>query len=449
MRLGKRKAESAVKVTNPVAAQETNNVKFTSLLEVVPFALGHFNPETAPPWANSTVMACVQWAMRVFSAPLEVESLNEDRYELVHGHALSKLVNRPNEYYSGKLLMEGTVLSLLVSGNAYWLKLRNKSSTIVKELWYVPHTMITPVVVAGSYKIDYYTYRAGGQVLELAPEDVVHFRNGFDPYMPYMGLSPLTAILRSVLADNELIQYSHAVLQNFGVPGMIIAPKDPERPFEEGEGETIGQKLSKRFTGEGRGKTMILSAPIDIQAPGFSPKDIDISSMKGQFEAAICAVLGVHPAVVGLQVGLEHSTFSNMAEARVGAYESLIIPLQEKIADELDTQLLDDLGDTTNERCYFDLSKVRMLQEDDQAKRDKSVLLFQGGLIKRSEGRAMNGLDYDASDDVYITDIQAGNTMANAQEQVIKSRKAKMAEHRRLYERLVGTAEEPPIEGAA
>jgi len=407
-------------------------LKFINAVGQFPISVGN-NPEQLPPWDNSVVMAAVKWAGRVFpEAPFTVEEFNKDHYSIVQNHPLAQMVKKPNEFYGGNLLFSGTLLSLLVDGNAYWLKLRNDNG-VVKELWYAPHTAIQPIVFPGSVEVEYYIYRAGGKVFNIAPEDIVHFRDGLDPYQPWLGLSPIKSVIREILTDNEIAQYSHVILKNSGVPGVVITPKDANATFEETEADAIAMKFKKRFSGEGRGAPLILDSQVDVKELGFSPKDIAVDVMRSLPESRICAVLGIHPAVLGLQVGLEHSTFHNFSEARAAAYESLVIPLQQLICGEIDSQLLDEIGDSETQRSKFDLSQVRILQEDESAKVDRSVNLYQGGILKRSEARAVNGLDYTDADEIYITDIQPNNSFPVAKSLLKKQMRERAQERAKAY----------------
>jgi hypothetical protein len=79
----------------------------------------------------------------------------------------------------------------------------------------------------------------------------------------------------------------------------------------------------------------------------------------------VTAVLGIPAIVAGLGAGLDRSTFTNMAEAREAAYEAGLIPMQRILGEDIRFQLLADFGDDPFAfRFGFDLSKVRVLQED-------------------------------------------------------------------------------------
>lgn len=418
--------------------RDSSAVKAVSIIRSEGMPISWAEPSQVPAHQNSAVLACVKWACRAFpEAPLVVERSQGDTWEQVRKHDLTKLLDNPNPYYGGNLLWSGTILSLMCDGNAYWHKLRGSNgSGSVQELWYLPHGSVTPVCRPGDAYISHYRYSANGRSYELAPDDVVHFRDGIDPECPTRGLSPLKSVAREILSDNEIAQYTHSILRKMGIIGLLITPKSDQIMIGDDQGRVISEKIKAMASGDNRGEPLVLDAPLDVTSPGFSPKDMQIDIMRQMPESRICAVLGIHPTVVGLSVGLEHSTFSNMREAREAAWESFLLPLQSLCAGELDAQLLDELGDSNSERCRFDTSTVRALAEDENSKAERFGKAYQYGGIKRSEYRAALGFDSSAEDELYCTDISSGVAVASSQAEVIKSLKARAQSRKEAYDAL-------------
>jgi hypothetical protein len=103
-------------------------------------------------------------------------------------------------------------------------------------------------------------------------------------------------------------------------------------------------------------------------------------------------VLGIPPVVVGVMAGLEHSTYSNMAEAREAAYEGFILPHQRRFAADIKSQLLSDFGDTKGVAVQFDTSGVRVLQEDQNSLAARMGKMVTDGIAMVSEARNATGL---------------------------------------------------------
>lgn len=358
---------------------------------------------------SSVVVAPVLWAARTFpEAPLALwRRTPEGEMERVGEHPLLDLVEYPNPFYSGPLLWMATVVDYMVSGNAYWAKVRDRRGKVA-ELWYIPASLIEPVrPIDGSAYISHYEYRAGAQIVRLEPADVIHFRFGIDPNNTAKGLSPLASLLREIFTDDEAANFTASLLRNLGVPGVVIAPKDPDQEIPEEEAEAIKLKWKQRFGGDNRGEPLVLGGPVQVMPLGFSPGEMDLKALRRIPEERVTAVLGVPAIVAGLGAGLDRSTFANYAEAREAAYESLIIPMQRLLAAELQTQLLPEFEqDYRSFRVGFDLSNVRVLQEDVNRAAERWAVLVRNGIATRGEARAAFGLPVDDEvDDVYLVPV--------------------------------------------
>jgi hypothetical protein len=95
-----------------------------------------------------------------------------------------------------------------------------------------------------------------------------------------------------------------------------------------------------------------------------------------------------------------------MDEARQQAYEQNIIPTQQAMADDLTTQLLPDFSTAPDmEAVMFDLSKVRVLQDDQLKLYQRLDIGYRGGWLKRAEVRAEVGKPVLPEDDIYFNDM--------------------------------------------
>lgn len=356
---------------------------------------------------SSVVMAPLQWMMRTFpEAPLVVDRLVDEVWEIDQEHEMSALIERPNPFWSGELLWQATVMSLVTGGNGYWVKVTDQTLRPI-QLWWAPSSTIEPrwpVDDEGTTFISHYDYNPGGTItpVRLEVEDVIHFRWGVDPQNIRKGLSPLASVFREIFSDQEANAFSAALLKNMGVPGLIISP-DGDAVVGDDDLEASRLELSERFTGDRRGEPMVAGAPTKVSQFGFSPQQMDLRSLRRLPEERVSAVLGVPAIVAGLGAGLDRSTFANMAEAREMAYESGIIPLHRLLASELKNQLLPDFDtDLKKTRCRFNLDVVRVLQEDQNKVVDRKLRELQAGAIMRSEYRRETGRQAEKTDEVFL-----------------------------------------------
>jgi HK97 family phage portal protein len=359
------------------------------------------------PLKNSAVFAVLNYICRTFpEAPPRVYKRDRNgTLQAEYDHPLETLLEEPNENYDGIVLWMGSILSLLINGNSYWLKYRDALGQL-KELFYVPHYCIEPQwPIDGSKFISYYEFRPGdGKLYKVLPEDIVHLRYGLDPDNPRKGLSQLAPVLREIFTDNEASNFGAALLKNMGVPSVIISPTSEDVAITKEKAEAIKKRFKDAVTGDNRGEPLIMSAGVRVNTVSLSPQQLDLKMLHRLPEERISAIFGVPAIVAGLGAGLDRSSMSNFHEAREMAYESCIIPLQQILVRQLKRQLLYEFSSvsTKGRVVDFDLSRVRVLQTDENKKAQRIDLAIRGGWMRRSEGRAAMNLPVSEEDDVYL-----------------------------------------------
>lgn len=351
---------------------------------------------------SSLVMSAVNWVGRTLpEAPVRVVEDDEaGGVQPIASHPASALLRRPNPDYSGATMQKASALSWILSGNIYWLKQRGVRGQVVRLYWW-PHWQIRPIrAVAGDY-ISYYEIAVDGVWKRWDREDVIHFRDGIHPDNDMLGFGPLNALLREIFTDNEVTDYQASVTKNGGVIPFVLAPKGAD---VEVNTERIKEEVMRRTTGKERGKPLVLTSGVDLHKMGITPAEMAIDQVRHVPEERLAAVIGIPGMVLGFGSALQRSTFSNYRQAQEAAYETYMVPLWRYIDDELTHQLLlPDYGAKEGERIERDLSGVRALQEDEDAKHKRITMDYQAGIITRAEARGALGFDVDESrDDVFL-----------------------------------------------
>lgn len=354
------------------------------------------------PWKNSIVAASVQWVGRNLpQAPFAIYRRDPQGQEKIDkSHPLAKLLARPSKYLSGRDLRTATMLSLIVSGNAYWYIVRGNGGAPV-ELWYIPHFQIAPI--PGNSTIDWvtgYEYVVGGKKQTLAYEDVIHFRDGIDPEYPWKGLSPLASAFRLLVTDNECDGYSASLIRNMGIPGAIITPKNADQVFGHPEMDLLKTQYEESVSGDNRGRPMVLTGPVDVKTLALSPEQLLLNTAQDKPEERVSALIGIPVGVLQLGVGLENSTYNNREADREAAWVEGIIPRNDIICNALDIQLLPLFGNAASERVGCDYSTVKALQESQDDLFDRLSTAVGGPFITPNEARAQVGLANLADKDV-------------------------------------------------
>jgi HK97 family phage portal protein len=362
----------------------------------------------ASPDSSSIVVACIRWVQRTFTeAPPILEEWIQDRkeWEQHQRDELLELLEKPNPYYNGSTLWKATIADRFLSGTAYWIKVRSRTGRVV-ELWWAPAATIEPKWDdrQPDVFITHYEYRpAGRPPVELREEDVVRFPDGIDPDNPRKGLSAMRCLMREVFTDDEAASMTAALLRNMGVPGVVIRPKQGAGQLSQASAERMKADFMAKTTGDRRGEPFVTEGAIDIDTFGFSPEQMQLRSIRGIPEERITAVLGVNAAVVGLGAGLSTTKVgATLREYREEAFESTIIPMYRELASELTHQLLGDFKDGPDWRVKFDLSAVRVLQDDENKKTERLGKALASGGLKVSEYRRALGYIALPEHEVYL-----------------------------------------------
>ena len=352
---------------------------------------------------SNVVMAPVHWITRNFTeADAVVQRKVKRIWQEQEGHKLAKLLRRPNRFYSGSMLWKATLVSLLLDGNGYWRKLRNRFGEVV-ELWYLPHFLIEPKWPRdGDTYISHYEYtpQGFGFPVDLEPRDIVHLRfGGLDPENTRKGLSPVRPLLREVFTDEEASNFAASILRNMGVPGGVMAPKDAASAQALGTEEAKAMKdyVKNNFTGDQRGDWLVSGVPMQIEQFGFDPNQLMLGSLRDIAEERVCAMLGIPAAVVGFGAGLQQTKVgATMRELRQSAWHNCIIPLQNDTGEQAGAQLLDDfVARPEGYRLYFDRSGVSAFEEDKTETARRAGILVEKGVITVADGQEMTGSEVD------------------------------------------------------
>lgn len=371
---------------------------------------------------SSLVMAAVSWVGRTLPEAMirVVEPNQKGKDEPVANHPFVTRLRRPNPHYSGATLWKASALSWILSGNIYWLKKRNVRGGVAEIYWW-PHWMIRPIRASRNDFISYYEVEVDGMWIQLSEKDsrdIVHFRDGIDPHNDMVGMSPLAALLREIYADNRTADYRASVMKNGGAIPYALVPKDPLLDVDE---EQIKDEIMRKTTGENVGKPLVLSAALELLRLAITPRDMLIDEFAKVPEERMAAVIGIPGMVLGFGAALARSTFSNYEQAAEAAYETYMVPLWRYLDEEITLQILlrDYEGAESLRRVDHDLSTVRALQEDEDAKHKRIQSDYQQGIITRAEARAEIGFEVDdARDNVFL--VRAGTSTVPADAETVQ-----------------------------
>lgn len=346
---------------------------------------------------NAAVNICLTRLALAYQQPRPlVKTLDGDP---LPNHPLQKLLIRPNPQMSWREMALITAVYKGIGGQCYLKKVRSARGLVV-ELWPYHIGQIRPV--PGRFEwVSGYEYNDGESDWKpIDKADVVHLKWPIiDPDQPWMALSPLISMAREVDTDNEATRYQYALLFNDATPRTALRLPPGQRPMTQLEVDRTKASWRTKYGGDNRGDVALLEAGAEIERISLNMEELAFDALRRVPEARISAGFLIPPEYSGLTVGLEHSTYNNVNEARKGFFEDTIVQLLALDAGELEQDLGDDFGG--NLIIEHDLSKVVALQENEDAKHARAVAGWNAGLMKQNEARRMIGLSDDPAGDVY------------------------------------------------
>jgi phage portal protein BeeE len=383
-------------------------------------------PSTQPssdPAQSSLVMAGVRWLGNTLpEAEIAVKvSRDDDEDEVIEDHPLVTLLDEPNPFHTSTDLDTAFAWNWIISGNVYWLKFRNAVGQVI-QLWNEPYWSIKPRWVGdkqGYYIpggesqsvaavprndqpnqfINYYEVDRDGAKFRIEVADVVHFRDGEDPYNRRLGLSAIMTILREIFADSAVATHAGQLLSSSGIPPYVLSVNTSLQALtQEDVDRTKANLLRQASTGE----PMVVTNAT-VEKLGLSPQELDQRVSRYISEERFSAVTGIPAIVLNFGSGMERSIYNNMSEADRRATESYLIPLWWRRDKTLTKQLLRDFDQDLNHFVESDTSEVAALQENQDALWKRNTEALKAGGITRKQFLINLNLPFeDERDDVYV-----------------------------------------------
>lgn len=357
--------------------------------------------------ANPVILACMSTKAACQS---QVQLVVKDADgKTMPRHPLQALLDKPNPYMTAFDFRSITSFMLDLAGRAYWRKIRNKAGLPIM-LWPMRPDLVAPVGTPDQFITHYELKRPNSeQVMRLEPADVLEFKI-YDPLDLYAGLSPLAAAACAADVDNSITDFVKKLFEQGGVPPGLITTK---QRLDETQVTTIRRRWAERYSGwESWLQPAVLDSEATYQQMSMSFKDMGFGDIDGRNEARICQVFGVPPILIGSVIGLNRSTFSNTREAKTYLYQNTVIPNNERVRLELQSDLAGDYGGGLV--LEFDYSQIPELQESETDKHTRANAAAQVGVITVDEYRKWIGLEERGDDVGKLTILEWKNSVTPA-----------------------------------
>lgn len=311
------RAESKASAVSPLIALDTLRQPAWTPRDYAAFAREGF-------MGNAIVYRCVRMiAETAASVPLLLYRGEEE----IEAHALSELIERPNQAQVGPEFLESLIGHLLVAGNSYIEAVAIGDE--IRELHVLrPDRM--KVVPGSDGWPEAHEYTVGGRSARLAGDcvpgvrSILHMKL-FHAAHDHYGMSPLEAAATAIDLHNTATRWNKALLDNSARPSgaLVYTARDGNLTTEQYE--RLKAELEQGFQGTANaGRPLLLEGGLDWKSMSLSPKDMDFLEAKNAAAREIALALGVPPMLLGIP---GDNTYANMAEATRGFWRQTVVPL--------------------------------------------------------------------------------------------------------------------------
>jgi HK97 family phage portal protein len=394
---------------------------------------------SSDPHLSSLVAAGVTWLANTLPEPDLLVKKNFRRKrggkkredDIIERHPFYQLLEEPNPEDTGSDLWKCFAYSWIIKGNVYFIKFRNAFGQVVR-LEYEPHFKIrarwfndkqgeyipaersqsiasVPRDDSPNLKINYFEVNRDGRWYRLEPADVIHFKDGKDPFNTRYGLSRIQTMFREIYGDSAVASYAADLLGGNGIIPYVVGIDDKDGVLSQEDLNNIKAKIIEQTTGQNAGKGLVLSARASFNRTGLTPSELDLRGARSMSQDVFSQVTGIPQIVLNFSSGMERSIYNNMSEADRRAVTSYLCPIWWHRDQVLTRQLLRDMDTDESHFIESDLSEVAALQEDQDSLWTRLGKAYQDGWLMRSEVRTEAGYEAnpDGADDVYF--IRSGS----------------------------------------
>lgn len=352
------------------------------------------------------VFRCTQYiANAAGDAKLRVYAEKNGDQVADNTHALRQLLVRPNDNMGETRFMSFVAMLMTVTGFALIEKERNVMGGVMR-LWPLRSDWARPIRREDGTTDWEYTV-PGRQPVILEAEDVIATSYADTPDFSPTGIGPLQAILREVGITSAMTDFLKVFMDRGAMPLYVMMPSDdPKASAQWSKPETKAafvDAFRQRYGGLPRAvDPMPLVGIKDIKPLGFNFDELAYPELNKMADARICTGFGIPPILVGTEVGLERSTFSNTAEARRSFYEDTMRYFWVRLDDAFTRQLLPDFETRPGYELAFDTSDLPALRDDEDASWKRAVEGFRVGMISRHTAQLEAGVTAHGADEFLV-----------------------------------------------
>jgi HK97 family phage portal protein len=253
---------------------------------------------------------------------------------------LVRLIENPNPLDTKSEFWSQTVMFLELTGNAIWLKVRDRRGKVV-ELWVLPSQYVRPLHTDGEVLWGYEFLAGRGEAIQIPRADIVHIKHD-NPRDRFWGWGTLAAAAEAKSANDSI---KRAQLKAFDQDILSSLYFSTDSMLDEPGWKRMMANLIERHTGVNKaGMPVLLYGGVKPIASQRAWGEMAFKDSAAFTRDEILGIFGVPPLLAGV---VENANNSNTAsQERVFAMETIwprLVQIQEKINKSLAIEFGDDL----------------------------------------------------------------------------------------------------------
>ena len=312
---------------------------------------------------------------------INTESQKEETENPI-GREIFRLLDQPNPEQAGDEFLQELHTFQQLTGVWVVRKIRNAAGKCVRLIALDPDHL--KVVQDANGWVTAYKHLYRERLIDA--KDVIKCKLHANPLDPHWGMSPLKVLGDEVDTDNLSLKFLRSFFKNNAIPAGLLKFKTI---VKEEDQHKVQARWEERYSGaRGWNSVAVADANVEYQAIGTDPKGMNLSVAWNELATRICMAFQVPPILVGTNVGLARSTYSNYREARKSFWEETEIPIIKGTASALTRGLVHEFDNTLALR--YDLNSVEALKDQTEL-RTWSVSAWNAGLIKRNQALKLSG----------------------------------------------------------
>lgn len=320
--------------------------------------------------AQHAVFACMTLIARdIAKLRVKLVKMEDGIWEEVTDPAFSPVLQKPNHYQNRIQFFEHWILSKLMRGNTYVLKVRDNRQVVI-GLYVLDPTLVKPLVADNGDV--YYELQADslsrltGETAIVPASEIIHDRMNC-LFHPLVGLSPIFANGLAATQGLNIQSDAAAFFGNASTPGGIlvapgaIAPETAER---------LKDAWEKNYSGANAGRVAVLGDGLKFEQMRITAVDSQVVEQLKWTAEVVCSTFHVPAYKVGVGTVPNHNSVQALNLDYYGtALQSLI--------EDIELCLDEGLGTGAGLGTEFetdDLLRMDSLMQMEVLEKAKSVL---------------------------------------------------------------------------